>query len=278
MTILNLLPASDEAVYSNTSSKKKASKWEGPNPQLKKAVPFWTADQEPHFLERTKTAFARLPLFTALTQRGISNRLLSSLTAGLPKGAYLGGGFLTSLIQEDEKANDIDLFFRDEKAFLATYKLFAEGVPNKTRKDRKENSDLWAFNGWRISSDTLPGADGSKQRFVKFEHDTLPPVQLIKLVWYACAEHVIDSFDLTMAQFATDGEDLVFNPISFLDIARKRIVLHRMQFPASTLRRIVKYTGKGYYACPGSLANIALQVHESIQKNSSDVTNIVYLD
>ena len=104
-----------------------------------------------------------------------------------------------------------------------------------------------------------------------------PPIQLVKLVWYDSAEHVIDSFDLTVVQFATDGEDLVFNPVAMLDLARKRIVLHRMQFPTSTLRRLVKYTKKGFYACPGSLQRICTEVADAIAKNPG-AEQFAYID
>lgn len=279
-------------MYNNKSSSKNTTKHVGPNPTLNKAVQFWDKNNPipselPQFLSRTNTKYATTPN-SILIDRGISNRLLDSLLEGLPYGAYIAGGFLTSIIQEDDKAGDIDLFFNSEEAFLATYKLFAEGAqkPPENLTDDPEvfkptpegNDKLWAFHGWKISDETIPGQDAHKLRFVKFVHPKLPPVQLIKLVWYKNAEHVIDSFDLTIAQFATDGKNLVFNPVSFLDVARKRIVLHRMQFPASTIRRIVKYTSKGYYACAGALSKIAMGIHESIRDNPDGVEKVVYVD
>lgn len=48
-----------------------------------------------------------------------------------------------------------------------------------------------------------------------------------------------------------------------------------MQFPSSTLRRIIKYTKKGDYACPGSLANVAQLVSEHID---DDDAQFVYVD
>ena len=111
----------------------------------------------------------------------------------------------------------------------------------------------------------------------KYTHPKRLPIQLLKLHWYTSAEHVIDSFDFTVAQFAieVDTGDLVANPISFLDLARKRLVLHRMQWPSSTLRRMVKYSKKGYYACPGALAEISKQVAEHID---DDDEQFVYVD
>jgi hypothetical protein len=96
------------------------------------------------------------------------------------------------------------------------------------------------------------------------------------MVWYDNAEHVIDSFDFTVIQFAFTNKEFVFNGMSFMDLARKRLVLHRMQFPASTMRRLIKYTQKGYYACPGSLVTICQAIQD--YKGESDIFNVVYVD
>jgi hypothetical protein len=98
----------------------------------------------------------------------------------------------------------------------------------------------------------------------------------MKMVWYEDASHVIDSFDFTISQFAFTNNSFVYNGEAMMDLARKRLVLHRMQFPASTLRRLIKYASKGYYACPGSLINIC----EAIQtfNGSPDVNEVVYVD
>ncbi len=65
-------------------------------------------------------------------------------------------------------------------------------------------------------------------------------------------------------------------PMSTLkDLTKKHLVLHRMQFPSSTLRRVIKYSKKGFYACPGALVTIAQQVHENIDKEDGEY---VYVD
>lgn len=236
---------------------------------------FWDK-RMPHFIERTKTQYARAPIST-LTGRGIENRLFDSLISGLPKGAYLGGGFMTSVVNDDKNAKDIDIFFNGPDAFKKTVEMFLNG--------NELDDDLWAFKDYKLDTeDTVFKTDMSQLRFVKFTHATRPPVQLIKLVWYESAEHLIDTFDFTIAQFATDGDELVFNPISFLDLSRKRLVLHRLQFPASTLRRLIKYTQKGYYACPGSLIDITQNINDLLSKmkaggtDFSEFEQVVYVD
>jgi hypothetical protein len=237
-------------------------------------LPFWTPEENPHFISRTELTYARAPLEVALEQRNLSNRLLESLCAGLPEGVFIAGGFMTAIMQGRKDAHDIDLFFTGDAAFEATLDLLLNA--------QKEDDDLWAWKGYTLSSQTQPAVLKSNLkdlRFVQFVHPKRPPIQLIKLVWYEDPEHVIDSFDLTVAQFATDGRDLIFNPMAPTDLANKRIVLHRMQFPASTLRRLIKYSKKGFFACPGALERIASEIYTTmISHPELNSREFVYID
>lgn len=249
------------------------------------AKPLWeTADEKPAFLQPSGVAYSRVSLET-IEKRNISNRLLTSLSLALPDGAIIGGGFMTSFMAEDKQASDIDIFFTSEEAFGKTLRTFLD----PTSIDGYDEQEHWAVNGYKLDEasqkniiveeilDTTHYKIVKTCRFVKFVHPTRLPIQLIKLAWYADAEAVIDSFDLTVAQFALDVKtcEIVANPLSYMDLARKRLVLHRMQFPSSTLRRIIKYSGKGYYACPGALNNIVKEIAQNIEKEDG---KYVYVD
>lgn len=220
------------------------------------------SDTFSHFLKKTSTAYSVAPL-SYLLSRGIKNSTLDGLLKQLPNGAIIAGGYALSVLQEDNNATDIDFFFTSEEAFTSTYNLL-------TNKELEETS---AYHGYTLKEDL---SEDQKARYVSFTHPTKPAIQLIKMVWYTDAAHVIDSFDFTISQFAFTNTQFVFNGLSILDLARKRLVLHRMQFPASTLRRIIKYTHKGYYICPGSLVTVC----EHIQgyRGKLDVNDVVYLD
>ena len=246
------------------------------NVPLYDVKPFWNQGSRPRFLSRTETKYARAPLSSILEERGLNNRLLESLITLLPKGAIIAGGFMTAVMGETKDAHDIDIFFTSEEAFRQTFKLLMD-----SQNQEEFDDESWAWTGYEL--DTDPDALGSTEtlRYVKFvpkDHTKRLPIQLIKLVWYDDPEHVIDSFDLTVAQFATDGTDIIMNPMAPIDLARKRLVLHRMQFPASTLRRVIKYTNKGFYACPGSLTKIAAEVANTIKQDPSSNDNVVYID
>jgi hypothetical protein len=71
---------------------------------------------------------------------------------------------------------------------------------------------------------------------------------------------VIDSFDFTICQFAFDGASIYMGDWSLYDLARKRLVPHRVTYGVSTIRRIIKYCNQGYTVCSGGLAQILGEV------------------
>lgn len=225
------------------------------------------AERFAHFLTRTPTVYATAP-FSLLTDRGIENRLFESLLVYIPEGAIIAGGFITSVLLQEDTATDIDFFFTSEKAFRDTVALITTPP---------EDKEAWAYKGYVPKDGAVFDLDKlGDTRFITFTHPNRPALQLLRMVWYDSPEHVIDSFDLTIVQFAACGKQLTYNPVSFIDLSRKRILLHRMQFPASTLRRLIKYAHKGFYACPGSLVKIC----ETIQsyQGQPDINDVVYVD
>lgn len=234
-------------------------------------------DRFAHFLTRTTVSYATDSIQNLLTDRGIENRLMDSLLAGLPDGAVIAGGFMTSVLLEEATAKDIDVFFLHKEAFAATVNLLLNPEEVPTKEDG-EKDNLWAWRGYELKGgeDALNGVNNC--RFLTFIHTkgTRPDIQLLRMVWYEDAEHVIDSFDLTIAQIALSKRGITYRPSGLMDLVRKRLVSHRVQFPASTLRRVVKYAHKGFYACPGSLAKICEQIQEF--KGDTDVNEVVYVD
>lgn len=237
-----------------------------------KIIPFWNNNTEkPDFLNKTNKEYIKFPL-TELKERNIQNNLFDSIITYLPKDSYVVGGFALSLFNSDKNAKDIDFAFTSEQGFKDTYELFA---------NPPEEEDSWGYKGYRIETDLSSFEKNSDSyRFVSFVHENpnRPKIQLLKLYFYDSPEHIIDSFDLTISQFAFDNEFMYTSPLSILDVLRKKIVLHRMQFPASTIRRIIKYTQKGYYACPGSLINICNTIKDHVGDNDIDEMAFVYLD
>jgi hypothetical protein len=95
-------------------------------------------------------------------------------------------------------------------------------------------------------------------------------VQLIKVSFYADLEAVLGSFDFTLCQLGWEPktDDFICGDTSLYDIANKRIVMNKLQFPVASLRRIIKYTNQGFWACQGAMTEFLTMV----QKHDKDVS------
>lgn len=83
-------------------------------------------------------------------------------------------------------------------------------------------------------------------------------VQIIK-TYYKDIDNCLDSFDFTICMFGYDGKDLIYDPLALYDLGRKALVPHKVQFPVSSLRRLLKYHDQGYKICSGGLSNFLEQ-------------------
>ena len=92
-------------------------------------------------------------------------------------------------------------------------------------------------------------------RFATVGDSAMPiDVQCIRFAFYADADAVINSFDFTICQFAFDGATLTHGEYALWDLGRKRLAVHQITFPVSSMRRVLKYATQGFKACNGCLA------------------------
>ena len=144
--------------------------------------------------------------------------------ASLPNNSIVAGGYVLGLLRGNAKdIGDIDIYSKSEDMFLELQELlFKQGYIKKP-----------------IPSGILVFAD----TFSKPGHFD---VQLIRTLWFDSPEHVIDTFDFTVCQFAIQNGFLIFNPMGVFDATRKELIINRLNFPNTMLKRIVKYEGKGF--------------------------------
>lgn len=197
--------------------------------------------------------------------RGFFDLQIESFTKFLPEGAYIAGGYVAASINGGgAKASDIDFFFHDAEAYEKTYDLLVNPPKDEA---------AWAFQGYTTEI-TKESLYTEKLKLVTFTGPGKLPIQLIKMVWYDGPAHVIDSFDFTVAQFCIDQKWLIFNPLAMHDLVRNRIVLHRQQYPADMLYRLVKYTKKGFDVSPLSLIQLAEAIRDTAQSDPPMLTRM----
>lgn len=190
------------------------------------------------------------------TDRDFDNTTLAKVLAGLPSlspaGPWIAGGALRRTLLQQEPDSDFDFFFRDADQLAA----FTAALDTLGMEKVGETEHHVHYRG-RIGDSALP-----------------IDVQCIRFAFYANAEAVIDSFDFTICQFAFDGVALTTGDYSLWDLGRKRLAVHKVTFPVSSMRRVLKYATQGFKACNGCLSTLLRATAENPALN----TEIQYVD
>lgn len=212
--------------------------------------PFFTRETAPDLFERSNVVFESIPI-ELIKNNSWRSKLLFDMIPHLPEGTYIAGGFLRAIIVNDENTSgDIDFFFNSSDAFGKMIDLLIGRNALNVFSKYTTGTELNYFRN-----------ESQYYRLINFnadlKYDNRPPIQLIKLIYFDSPEHVIDTFDFSIVQFATDGQRLYFNPQSFDDLRDKKLNLHKTQSSIITLNRVLKYEEKGYSADPEKFKEIA---------------------
>lgn len=199
--------------------------------------------------------FVNFPL-ESLEGRGFNFVQIKEINELLPEGALIAGGCFESIIR-GFSPKDIDIFFKNKESLK-------ESVANLTNQ------------GFKLIEDPKH-LDDEEKRFVTIKKEGYPDLQLIKIRYYGSLKELLDTFDFTAAQIGFDKQELLMNEASLIDILRKRLVINKITYPSSTLRRMIKYSKKGYYICNGQFQFLVEEVSRSHRENPQN-SQIFYVD
>lgn len=150
-------------------------------------------------------------------------------------GPWIAGGAPRRAIIAKEES-DYDFFFSGEDNLTA----FISGLKERgfsVASDGKMNTTLFGKIG-----------PEEKQRSVK--------VQAIK-IYAPTLEDILSSFDFTICMFGDDGQgELVMHDFSIFDLLNKRLVVNKISYAASSVRRMLKYAKQGYTLCDGAITTL----------------------
>lgn len=138
----------------------------------------------------------------------------------------LAGGMLRRWIAGDSMDSDIDLFFRSAED--------KEMMEQALAGDRFE--EIFRCPEGKLTSFILRRGEGDEIK-----------VQCVSNMYYEDAMHVIDTFDLTVSQFALCGDVLSMGRLSLLHLERRVLRLHSLPYPLATLRRFTKYARDDFW-------------------------------
>jgi hypothetical protein len=88
-------------------------------------------------------------------------------------------------------------------------------------------------------------------------------IQIVLLIQGEDPPAVINTFDFTISMLGTDRRNLHFGKYTWTDLFRKRLRVHHIHHGISTMRRMVKYSHRGFYSCVGTMREVAQGVIDS---------------
>lgn len=150
---------------------------------------------------------------------------------------WIAGGALRSYFTGD-KVVDYDLFFPSQIEYDKAKQYFLNNDDNSKKIEVKWESD----NGMKI----------------RYNGRTF---DLVKK-FFTSPQESIQEFDFTVSMLAIDTEKVYHGETTFIDLAKKQLMLNKLPYPASTMKRAFKYYKKGYTMCVGEMRKLA----EAIQK------------
>lgn len=181
-------------------------------------------------------------------------KVLSGLPALGSSGPWLGGGALRRTVLGEEPNSDFDFFFKDANQLAE----FGRNIEGRGFYKVRESEHHIEYRG-NIGGTGMPR-----------------DIQCIRFAYYQNAEAVIDSFDFTICQFAFDGSKMTCGEFSLWDLGRKRLAVHKLTYPVSSMRRMLKYARQGFRACNGAIATILRETASNPALLAA--MNITYVD
>ena len=75
-------------------------------------------------------------------------------------------------------------------------------------------------------------------------------------------QETINEFDFTVSQFAVDTEKVYYGETSFIDLAKRQLMINKITFPASTMSRAFRYYKKGFSMCLGEMKKLVEAIQD----------------
>ena len=146
---------------------------------------------------------------------------------------WLAGGALRDYFMGATIKTDYDLFFPDIGNYNRAEKFFKlKGAEIKWESE----------NGMKI----------------KYNNRTF---DLVKK-FFPDPQTTIDAFDFTVSMFAVDTKKVYFGESTFIDLAKRQMMINKITYPASSMSRAFRYYKKGFSMCQGEMKKLVEAIQE----------------
>lgn len=159
---------------------------------------------------------------------------------------WIAGGAIRDYFMAVKITTDYDLFFPNE----------IEYEKAKTFFKAKEAEVKWESD------------NGMKVKYKDKTYD------LVKK-FFDTPQTTIDAFDFTVSMFAVDYDKVYFGETTFIDLAKKQLMINKITYPASTMSRAFRYYKKGFTMCQGEMKKMveAIQAMPKEETKPNEDTN-----
>jgi hypothetical protein len=146
---------------------------------------------------------------------------------------WLAGGAIRDYFMGEPVKTDYDIFFPNEIEYEKTFMYFKA----------KECEIIWESD------------NGCKIKYKDKKYD------LIKK-YFPDPQKAIEEFDFTVSMLAVDTEKIYFGDTTFIDLAKRQLMINKITHPASTLSKAFRYYKKGFSMCLGEMKKVIESIQE----------------
>lgn len=154
---------------------------------------------------------------------------------------WVAGGALRDYFAGVKVITDYDLFFPNENEYEKAKAYFKA----------KECAVKWESN------------NGMK---IVYNDKTF---DLVKK-FFASPKETINAFDFTVSMIAVDTETVYYGETTFMDLAKRQLMINKITYPASTLRRAFHYYKKGFSMCVGEMKKLVEAIQDMPKTESKN--------
>lgn len=91
--------------------------------------------------------------------------------------------------------------------------------------------------------------------------------------FFSTPQETIDNFDFTASMLAVDSEKVYYGESTFIDLAKRQLMLNKIPFPASTLSRAFRYYKKGFSMCAGEMKKLVEAIQGMPKEEKDPIEN-----
>jgi len=157
---------------------------------------------------------------------------------------WLAGGALRDYFMGVPVKTDYDMFFPNE----------IEYEKARTYFKAKDCEIKWESD------------NGCKMKYKERTYD------LVKK-FFADPQTTIEAFDFTVSMFAVDQEKIYHGETTFIDLAKRQLMINEITYPASSLSRAFRYYTKGFRMCQGEMKKLFDAIQSAPKEEKRTVTN-----